>query len=504
MAAAVTNPFKLTWGSYEVGGTTERLIVNLHQVSRSFESWEATFDVLIRGTSDSTFATACSDLESEFSKRRQLILFQVGSSTIHTFNPADGTNTGLNSYARIEKVGTQGADTDRSRLYTVTVGCELPATADSGRRDSPYTIDYLPTRQRVVTFSGTWTASGSNSALAQYQASSAARFSSVLTAIDSGATFEKVSERLDVDDQNKVLRFVTIYKEEIDEQPGAASVDSTSIVDPMLTFARDAQQPGDSGGGRVKRLETFAVRFTCAIDKTVTQDADTLWRNTIKPYVTSQFTTQFRPTSYALVNVRYVLSLYTNAFEADLLIQAAIDATDVIESLITSRIVEEGGKVFTGAWTGGLFDKYVDQGFATRRRFGIRAVRVLGSVGPKQRIGKEGGGIFGVSFSGGGSVDPSGRVESDPVFGGGSPAGSGLPGGQGGGGGSGWHLIANDSAATVKWIGETDGERFAVTDLVETTVEEWAREPGASSLAPGQVGFQGPGGGISIPVGIVG
>ena len=482
MAAAVTNPYKLTWGTYVVGDTQERLIVGNPRVSRTFETWELTLDVLIRGTSAATFAANCAEMESEFSKRRLLILWQVSGETKGTFNPASGTRTGLNTFSRIEKVGTPGADTDRSRLYTVTVGCELPATDTSGRRDNPYTIEYLPTRQRVVTFTGMWTAVTTNAAKAQYESAAPARFASILTSIDSGATFEKISERIEIDDQDQTLRFSVVYKEILDDQPGG-SPNSTSIVDPFLTFARDVQQPGDSGGGGVKRLETFAVRFTCAIDKTVTQDAATLWEGTVKPYISSSFQTQFSPSSFAFVNVRYVLSPYTNMFEADLLIQAAIDPTDVIESVVTSRIKEQGGKAFTGVWNGNIFAKYVDQGLATRMRFGIRAVRVLGSVGPKQRVGTGEGSVFGAAF-----VNPGGGLAAGTLMpGGGVPAGGlgaalGQPGGAGlnGGGGAGgasWHLIDNDSSATVKTLGEPGGDQITVTDLVETTVEQYVEEP---------------------------
>lgn len=477
MAAAVTNPFKLTWGSFVVGGTEERLIVGVHRIARSFATWEATFDVLVRGTSDSTFAANCAELESEFSKRRLLILFQVGSSTLHTFNPADGTNTGLDSYARIDKAGTVGADTDRSRLYTVTVGCQLPATDASGRRDNPYTIEYLPSRQRLVTFTGEWTANGSNGALAQYQSASPARFTSVLTSIDAVAVWERIGETVEPDDQNKVLRFSSRWLEVIATQPGG-SPDSSSLVNPLLTYARNASHPGDSGGGGVKRLEIIDVHFSCAIDKTVTQDADAAWTDTVKPYLRTQVQTLFAPTSFAFQNVRYVLSPFDNTFTADLSVLAAIDPTDVIESVLTNRIVESADVVLTGAWKKELFCKYVDQGIGTRLRFGIRAVRVLGSIKPTQRVGGEGGTVFGANFvnpNGGlaaGTLEAGGPVPEGGIGGGGRP---GINGGVGGSGG--WILKDNDSASTTKTVGEPGADQITYTDLVETTVEEWVVAP---------------------------
>jgi len=485
MAAAVTNPFKLTWGTYEIGGTTERLIVGLHRLRSDFQAFEVTLDVLIRGTSDSAFASACSELESEFTKRRNLILFQVGSSTIHTFNPSSSVNTGLNSYARIEKVGTPGADTDRSRLYTVTVGCEKPATDASGRRDATITVEYDAARIRTVTISGVWTAVTSNNATAQYAAQIDSYCSSALSALLPSATFETssspVMERTERDDQDKVIRFTRVFREVIKNQ-SSASLDDTTIKAAMLGWSRSKTQPGDSGGGRVKRLEQIVARFECALDKTQTTDVGAFYRSTVRPFIVSTFESRYAPVQYAIVQEDHGTGDdYRNTLVATMIFRAAIDPTDVIESVQTARIVEDGGKVFTGRWNGRLFSKYADQGIASRRRIGLRAVRVLGSLGPKARVGSGEGSVFGVAF-----VNPDGSAAAGTLVpGAGVPAGGlgaalGQPGqaglnGGGGGGGS-WHLISNDSAATVKTEGQPDGSQITYTDIVETTVEEYVAD----------------------------
>lgn len=467
MSAAVTNPYTVTWGSFVCGGTTEKLITGLHRVSKDHGSFAVTFDVLVRGTSDATFATNCAELESEFAKRRQLILLQVGSSTIQTFNPSDTVNTGLNSYARIEKVGTPGADTDRSRLYTVTLGCELPATDASGRRDINIIVEYDPAKRRTVTFQGVWTAVTTLNATAKYAAEIDAYCTSALAALLPSGTFERIGERTERDDQDKVIRFTRQFREIIVAQP-SGSLDNANIVEPTLAFARSIDAPGDSGGGGVKRLETITARFECFLDKTASTDLATLYTGTIRPYILSELASRFSPTQFAAISEQPTYSPYTNVVSVTVVFTCAIDATDVIESTTSRRIVEKGGKVMTGAWVGKLFAKYVDQGHAQRLRLGIRAVRVLGAIHPKERVGAGEGTVFGVGF-----FDPgSGRTEP----------GTGVPGGPTGGGlgnpsGNGWHLIDNDSMATTKTIGQPGEDQITVTDLVETTVEEWVEPP---------------------------
>lgn len=483
MAAAVTNPLKLTWGTFVCGETTEKLIPGIHRFHREHSLFELTFDVLIRGTSDATFAANCAEMESEFSKRRQLLKMEWGSSTERTLNPTAAVNTGLNTYARIDKAGTPGADTDRSRLYTVTVGGELPSTDTSGRRDSSLTVTYDPAQGRTVTIKGVWTALTTVEGTAQYAAQIAAFCSSALGALLPLGTFELTAQETERDDQDKVVRFSRTFREMFVAQPGG-SLDNASIVAPVLSITRSIEAPGDSGGGGVKRMETITCHFECWLDKTLSTDLATLWTGTIRPYLTEQVRSRFSPTYLAILNERPNYIPYTNQFTADVVYWAAIDPTDVIESLITSKISEEGGMVFTGIWNGNLFAKYADQGFATRRRFGIRAVRVLGVLKPKQRIGGSGGTVFGVAF-----VNPDGSAALGTLQPGGAVPAGGL--GDGGGGqASGWILIANDSAATVRTFGQSGGDQITVTDLVEQTIEEWVESPGSGGPNAG-VSFSG-------------
>jgi hypothetical protein len=494
MTAAVTNPFKLTWGSFVIGGTTERLIAGITSQSETFTDWSLTLDVFFRGTSDADFATNVAEMESEFTKRRQRILWEVGTETLHDLNPA--TYSGLNTYAQINKPGTPGADTDRSRMVSITVGGGKPAGDADGRLNVDMRVDYSPARQKTVTFTGEWTADVDDAlaARAQYEAKIAAYCSSALSGAFSGVTFEAVpSETVTSDDQDAKVTFSRVYKEIVVNQP-SGSPDFANIVEPSLSLSRSIEHPGDSGGGNVRRLTTISATFSCWLDMENSTDLESLYTTTVLPFIDQAMQDRYSPSQWARVLEQPRVIPYTNMLEVNVTYQAAIDATDVIESTETVRIAEGTGVILTPAWTGGIFDKYVDQGHATKRRFSIQSVRVLGTLQPQGQQQDSGPGFAQFQNPGGG--DAFGAFGNVPGFGQFQNPGGGNAFGAFGviGGGGRWVLIDEESSATPKWLGLPGGDQIAVTDMVNQKVEEWVTEPPAGGGGAGQ-GDDGGGGG---------
>ncbi len=474
-APAVTRTMQLTYGTFVVGGTTRYQITGSTQLREEFGVGSFSFNLLVQEDDEGEFQTRCNEIEDEFTKRRQRVLLEIDGNTHKDWNPA--TNTGFNSAAHVAKQGTPGADSGLSRLYSITITVEIPAADNDARQDSQITVEYDEARRRTITIEGVYTANVSplRSATEQYAAVITAYATSVLTGVDAVAKFELIGERTKRDDQDKGLDFMRRFHEVIANQ-SQANLDEANVVEHTLQITQNIPQPGDSGGGGVKRLELFTVSWNCWVDKENTTDLKTLWTGTIRDHIKEEFISRYAPTQFAITDENVALIPSANQISATMQIMAAIDPTDVIESIVTSRIVENSGHVFTGAWSGGLFDKYADQGHGARRRFGIRAVRVLGSLKPKQRIGKGGGTLFGVEFKGGAAIEADGdgvRVEADPALGDFGIGGGGAPQ-------SGWIMTDNDSAATVKHLGQPNGDQIMVTDLVEQTIEEWVEAPGGS------------------------
>lgn len=457
MSAAITNPYKITWGTFEVGGTTEKLLPGYPQESDDHDVKTLTFEVLVRGTSDATFAANCAEIESEFSKRRQRIFFQLGTETVFDFNPTG--NTGLNTWARCEKAGTPGADTDRSRLYRVTLGCEKPSTDTSGRRDLAYTVTYLPTQQRVVVFRGVYTALTSNGAFAQFNSVAPAYMSSVLSGLTPSATFEMIGKEVNPDDQDDTARVTVTWKEILQNQPGG-SPDNATIVDPMLTWSRTIEQPGDSGRGKVRRLQLIALHFECSVDKTASTDLAGLYSGTIRPYIRTQLTSTFSPSAFAWLNETYALNYFTNTLSVDVVFQVVIGAAGVVRAEVTSKIVEDDGRALTGVWNKTLFSKYVDQGIVTRLRFTIRTLVYLGVREPAKRIGSSGGGSD--NSLGDKDAGEDGKTE-------------------------GWVRKGSESAATTITLGQPGSDQITLTTVVEQIVHEWIVKPDEGAAGGGPV-----------------
>lgn len=438
MSAAVTNPYSIYWGTFQCGGTTERLIVGSVREEHQHERSSVTFDVLVRGTTDATLAANCAEIISEFSKRRQRVRFLVGTEERFDGDPSD--NSGLNTFASAAKAGTQGADTDRSALYTITLGYEKPSTDTSGRRDGTFTITYAPSKRRTVTFNGTWTAVSGSGALAQFESAGAAWMSSALGGLTPSATFEQVAKNVTPDDQDDTCTFAVTYAEILANQ-STGTLNDSSIVDPALTFEQAIDAPGDSGDGAAHRLETYSVHFECSVDKVQTQSLATLYRDTIRPYIRAQFIAGYNPDAFAFSNERHRLARYTNTISADLLIVASRGGGELLESTESEMMHDSGAVVLTGAWTGKLFDKYLDIGHGQRRRFTVRQLLLLG----RHRAVKR------------------------------------QPGQRNGN----WVLLDSSSKPTVKWLGQSGGDGFYVTLLEEQIVEEWVTTPSEGGTVQG-------------------
>lgn len=497
MTAAVSRDYSIIWGSFTCGATTERLIHGYPTATTAVtedgtKTGMLAFQVSIRGTSDATFAANCAEMESEFSKRRQRIQFKIGTETFIDWNPTAGAsgNTGFDQTASCEKVGTEGADTGRSRLYTCTLTAVLPNTDTTGRRNMSVSVEYTPSRLKLVTIEGSFTAVTTADATAQYAAQIAAIVTSVLSAVGGTYDTNPIHEKTERNDQDKVIEFVRVYREKVFNQ-SAGGLNHAAVVEDSLNFRRIKSQPGDSRKG-IKRLEDIVVTYGCSVDRnsvTGVDSLESLYDDTVRPHIISTFeASPYSPSQYAVINEEKIVDPVQNVIGAALVFRAVIDAQDVIESVERRRIVEDPEVVLTGAWTGKSFAKYVDYGIGTRRRFSIRAIRKLGTHFPIQRIAGANGEMYGEDFGSGGSggggvkiAGPGGGKIAGP--GDQVPGGAGRPGAGGAGGGR-WVLIGNDSEANVQTAGQPDGSQFTYTDLIESYVEEWVVEPGRGSGSP--------------------
>lgn len=305
-----------------------------------------------------TFAAACSALEVAFSKPRQDLTVSLGASTLVSWS--HGSNTGFCARPSIAKIGAP-EDTGRSRRYRVTVEVDLPAdlTGQNGRRDSRVEITYDSSRIRTVTISGRYTALGSNSARAQYESASPAYFSSVISGLTGGGTFEIIEEQVNNDDANKHAEFKVTYREIIYAQTSGAT-DSTTIVRHTVTFAR-VQPSVEAATKDVRALSTVIATYQAHVDKTVSTDLATIWSGTLRSYVMSQFDTIFNPSLKCVKSENVSIDKTNNTINCSLEFLAIIGSGgDMIDATFVEELQESPGFVFTGSYAGNPVGLHVD------------------------------------------------------------------------------------------------------------------------------------------------
>ena len=473
MTSYVSRDLQITYGSYVVGGTTDRHLDGVMSVRENLGQFTVTFDVWLQRDAGADWATEKAAFEAEFRKRDQRVLIEnvADSTTMKDYNPstASGANTGQNIFAEWEKPGTEKKDTAHSTLYRVTITGDLPADQESGQRDLEVVVDWTSSNRRTITISGEYSALDDKTATEQYEDQIAAVMSSITSGVDAAATWEYTSRNTTRDRNDKSLRFRWVWKERLANQ-AAGTLDHASIRDSFLSWHRASDSPGDSSAD-IRRLDRITALYTCGVDKDVTTDLQALYSDVILPYIEEELQAEWSPSNFGREVENRDLNEDENTITAAVTFLCAIDATDVVSSSIRSRIIEAGGIHYSPAWSGGIYDKYADQGHATRQRQAMRVAEVLGVVKPKQRIGEGGGSFFGAAFV---------NVDAD-----GSPTGTAQ--GTGGNGGlqpsggndiqaEGWNLVANDSETErlETGIGE---DKIVRTILIERTVEEWSELP---------------------------
>lgn len=441
MTVAVAREYEITYGTLTVGLGTDYHIPGPIRLDKSFEQGVLAFQVEIASQTKSTFESAISTLEAAFTARRVATTWKLGPTGSQTtiLSWSHTSNTGFNSRATCRKAGTVGADSGRSRLYDVEIVVGLPASDASGRRDVSITVDKDAAKRNVVRFSGVWTALSSNSAMAQFVATIDSYCSSIISAL-SLSNMEQIDQTATRDDQDKVVTFTRTYQELLYDQ-SLSGRDDTQIVKHVVRFERTTSAPGDSISG-TKRLEGFVLSYEGWVDKEQTTDLLTVYDSKVRPFLKSKFASDFSPVAWGIVGETRDFERTENRITATWQIQAVMSGTDYIMSTQTLQIVEAGGTVFTGAWNGGIYSKYADQGFAVRqRRMITNTLRFKTSVPSMQRI------------------------STAPIKDGN------------------WYLVGNDSSATLRYIGQSD-QQFGVVETTETLTWEYAEEPSEESGGP--------------------
>ena len=468
---AVTNPFSITYGSREVGGTTNYLLHGPYEFSKSFDSISVSFDVVVVGASYADLQNLSDALEIDFRKRDQDLVIDLdniddagGASTwIYT----NGT-TILNTVATLSKSGDPETDRGFSRMYSCTIEGELPADDASpvtGLRDISFSVGVSPSRQRIVTMQGTYTATAAHDAVPAQLASvnyldtpgADAEATTFLTALDSGATFELGPESFEPDRQDHTATFTRQYVELLVNQT-AGALDATDIRDHQVKFTQVFQQPGDSEES-LYRLRRVIGNYDCAVDIDQTTDLQAVFDNQIRAHVLELFRSSFNPKVLCIEdqNVSYDETTKRMSVAITFLYQTP-EGDDKLE--MTTSLTQSTTHTldYTPVHNGDEFAAYVDRGFGEK-------IRIFTRTGIS--IGSHMGGI--------GSWH---RKWGKPLAKGGTWTGGVVPDAEG----AGWNTISSSFKFTPMWIGDPSQEQIHVTIGEEEFVQRWNSDPSGAGV----------------------
>ena len=283
-APVVTRPAKVTYGTFEVGGTTNYQIHGLTVLEKDYEQARLVFDVLVQETTASTFMTRCTALETAYRAKNKPLTVDLGSNTWISLEPA--LNTGFLSEATCRKVGSP-ADSDNSRLYRCEVRMQLPAdeTGKSGRRSASINVVTGATGVRALSVDAVYTALGSNEALAQAQSAFPTYVASLKTSLG-GDWDTSPAVAYDRDSDNKLCRASAVYRELIYDQ-STSETDSAALVGLQVSVTTGRSSADSDQGSGASALLGIFVEFTTGVVYTESQDLQNVYEGTVRAHVIS-------------------------------------------------------------------------------------------------------------------------------------------------------------------------------------------------------------------------
>jgi hypothetical protein len=450
---AVDDPFTITYNGQAVGGSSDTYLLNgPYVIDKSYRGLRVVFDVVVTAASYAALQSACDTLETKFRERdKNLVIDLSGNNWTYTA----GTDY-FNPVATLTKSGDPETDRGFSRAYTLVIEAELPSDDDgTGLVDVKTHVSFAPSRQRTVSFEGTYSAiDNTTDSEAAYLADGDTRCTDILTALDATATWELVEEDYDVDRNSANTAFTRQYVELLFNQE-SGNLDAAALKDHRVIFTDLSQHPAASREG-IQVLRRVVGSYEAHLDIEVGTDLYTVFENTIRPHVVSTFETNFSPVVFCLEDRRISYDETSKRISAPLQFLYQKTGGDAVIEVSQSVAYRENRTIdYTPVHNGSSEATfYADLGWATIERVWTRSLVVLGQETPQRRIAGEV-----ARYNEAGDFDNLGSLR---IQGGREVALSG------------WNIVSNVSQVEPRWMGDpTTEEQISVTAMTETVVERY-------------------------------
>lgn len=416
---AVTRELAISYGTLTLGGSSSTyLLTGTYSIRHGYGQLTVECSVVVVADTQAAFRTAYIALEDGIRLPKQDLTITLGSGS-QSFTM--GANSGFNHEGVCSRAEAGSSyDTGMSRLYDISITCDLPADNSGDNGLATKTVDVITDAadRALVTLNGSYTAIGVNSARAQYDAQIAGLISSTMTAL-SITNYETIQSEVAEDYANKVVNFQVALQEVIYPETGSTTNDAR-LKNVRLTITRQQTNQGNASTDVEEPIE-LSVGYGCDVDSSVTTDLETLWDTVIYPYMVDKAREVTEATTIAVVSKNPQYNRSGNGIEATIGV-IAYTAGALISHQITTVDDENYPVKLIPVWDGNPAAKIIQTGEAniikTVREETVRFQRGLGGASGGGG-GAVGGGAAGFGLFGGGALQIGGAFGA---FGGGALA----------------------------------------------------------------------------------
>ena len=221
----------------------------------------------------------------------------------------------------------------------------------SGRVGAQEILQINAAGHKRLTLSGSYTATSSNAAKAQYDAAIAAYASAAQTRAG-GGTWELVSENPQWSDHDTRLSFTNVYRE-LKFNQSVGTLNNTSIFNADLIVRRGRVAPGDTDiGENTKRAIEVDVSYRCWV--VAGTDMRTTWSGTILPHIVAHVRTVTSSTVVALIDSSPAFDDQEQRIDATLKLVVS-DGSKFLKSLERTRDDVDLGVIYSPVWDGDVY-----------------------------------------------------------------------------------------------------------------------------------------------------
>lgn len=355
---AINNRFQMTYGAFTIGGaSTTHLLVRSYRTDRSYDRFSVEAEVLVVASSAATLISRCNELEAAFRLPRQRLTVTLDGATFEDFNPAVMVNSGFDADATCDKAGER-SDTDRSRLYRVSVAVSLPSDlAGQGGRtlDATVTVEESPAQQRTVTFRGSYTAIAGTNAWDTYEAAAttyrdawlAAKFPAV------GPTpapqWDHIGPRnVTQSDSDKSISYELQSLEVLEGKTAstAPGFNDPTIRNHSVTVIRawDGGEEASINGQRAVPGQVYRALYSAFVSREEAQDLTDRWDSDVVPWLYAEAARITQTADLTVIVAEARFDPTTSHFEGELRFWTPV--SNLLGAQVTVRLKITGGYRF--------------------------------------------------------------------------------------------------------------------------------------------------------------